>query len=808
MKFTAHLTIFIFCLAFFSVQNTIAQTQISGRIANLDSKEYIPFVHVLPANKRIAPTVSNIEGYFTLHIPAGINATDSVRFSCIGYTPYSSSVSILALNPDINMERASADLGEVVITAVEDPAYAIMRKVLARRDQNNPESLNHFKFSAYNKANIDIERTDSIQADLAKTGFENAHFMMLESATEVVYKKPGKWNEKVLAGKMSGIKIPSISLVSNSFQPFTCYGNYLSVAGFDYLNPISPNSAARYKFTLRDSAQVEGEKVYIISFAPRKNAAEELMEGTLSISANSYALVNFLGKNTGEYTLMYFEIRQAYTKTDSLWFPHESNTTYSFPNEDMGSTIIASSSTFIKDANLQYIPKKGDFGIADIQTSALRKPVPDSMWTTIRDKPLSIEESNTYAVYDTLPTQILNSMNWFMNQSEALAQGRLNFGKVDFLLNHLAGFNQYEGFRLGAGLATSQKLVKWMSAEGYAAYGFKDEAWKYGGGLRFFIQPKRELELGLFYRSDVAEPGRMRFSKDIGYLQGGETIRNLFIRRMNPVEQYEAALTYRPARGLKLKTFFIREDRTLADADYFIDNVLSETNITSTSIGLELRYAPGESLMQTGRAFTAIKQSYPRMRFLINQALDNVFDGSTSFTQLQVEVEHEFKIRGVGTTRLFGNAGKVYGENVPYPYLYFGRGGEGQTDVGILSTGYFQTMDLYEFLNDEYFQTGFIHNFGSIFGIKKSWSKPELKMAYMAAIGNLSDSNATDIPFAYAKMTKPYLEGGLMIDNILRMSNTFYYSGYGVGVFYRHGAYEMPKFGDNLSFIFSFAISL
>src|SRR5690606_41451243 len=91
--------------------------------------------------------------------------------------------------------------------------------------------------SAYNKANIDIERTDSIQADLAKTGFENAHLRMLESATELVYKKPGKWNEKVIAGKMSGIKTPAISLVSNSFQPFTCYSNYLNIAGFDYLNP-------------------------------------------------------------------------------------------------------------------------------------------------------------------------------------------------------------------------------------------------------------------------------------------------------------------------------------------------------------------------------------------------------------------------------------------------------------------------------------------------------------------------------------------------------------------------------------------
>lgn len=706
------------------------------------------------------------------------------------------------------MEKASANLNEVVITAAEDPAYAIMRKVLENRDQNNPETLNHFKFSAYNKANIDIERTDSVQANLANTGFENAHILMLESATEVVYKKPGKWNEKVVAGKMSGIKNTSISLVSNSFQPFTCYSNYLTIAGFNYLNPISPNSEARYKFTLRDSAMVAGEMVYIISFSPRKNAAEELMEGNLSISEKGFALVNFLGKNTGEYTLMKFEIRQAYTKTDSIWFPHESNTTYSFPNADHESRIIASSSTFIKEVNLQYIPKKGDFGIADIQTSALQKPIPDVTWEHMRDKPLSIQEANTYAVYDTLPTKILNSMNWLMNQSAALAQGRINFGKIDVLLNHLIRFNQYEGVRLGAGIATSDKLIKWMSIEGYGAYGFKDEAWKYGGGLRFFMNPRRELELALLYRNDVAEPGRMRFSKDIGFLQSGETIRNLFTRRMNPIEQYEAALTFRPVRGLKAKANFIREDRNLINADYFSQSDVRDTNLISSIIGIELRYAPGESLMQTGRTFTALKQTFPRFRLNINQALNDVFDGSTSFTQVQLEVEHEFKIRGVGTTRLFGNVGQVWGENIAYPYLFFGRGGEGESDFGILSTGYFQTMNLYEFLSDQYVQAGFIHNFGSIFGIKKSWSKPELKLAYMAAIGDLSENNASNIPFTYSKMTNPYLEGGLIIDNLLRLSSTFYYSGYGIGVFYRHGAYETPKFSDNLSFILSFAISL
>ena len=803
----AHVFGVLTCILLFGIGGQAQNNTVSGRISNASSREYIPFVHIQIKSKRTTGSVSNIEGYYNLDIPAGSAQTDTVNFSCIGYKPYKTTISELKAQSNIALEPSAERLNEVIITAGEDPAYAIMRAVVANRENNNPEELPHFKFRAYNKANIDVDRTDSIQADLALTGFNQAHFMMLESATEVVYKKPGKWNEKVVASKMSGIKNPAISLVSNSFQPFACYSNYLNISGFDYLNPISPNSDSRYIFSLRDSAMIQGEEVYFIRFTPRKNAAEELMQGTLTISKSNYSLVNFLGQNTGDHALLYFEIRQAYKRVGQLWFPSESNTTYSLPDEDTGVTIIASSTTFLEDVNLDYIPKKGDFGIADIQIKT-NSAKADSLFNLYRTNPLSLEERNTYAVYDTLPKNIINGMNWFMNQSESLAQGRLNFGKVDVLLNHLAAFNQYEGFRLGAGLATSRKLVKWMSAEGYVAYGFKDKQTKYGGGLRFYIAPRRELELGLFYKNDVSEPGRIRFSRDIGYLQSGETIRNLFTSRMNPIEQYEAALTYRPARGVRIRAHLIREDLSFPIQDYFLDDFSETENIVASKIGLELRYAPGESLIQTGTGFTPIKQSFPRIRILVNHAIDGMLEANTSFTQSAIEVEHELKIRGTGVTRLFGSAGKTWGSGIAYPYLSFGKGGEGESDFGILSMGYFQTMGLYDFLSDEYVQAGMIHNFGSIFGIKKSFSKPELKVSYMAAIGNIKDSNSELVPFQFRKMDKPYLEGGILIDNIFRMSSTFYYSGFGIGAFYNHGAYADTKFEENLSFILSFAISL
>ena len=45
-------------------------------------------------------------------------------------------------------------------------------------------------------------------------------------------------------------------------------------------------------------------------------------------------------------------------------------------------------------------------------------------------------------------------------------------------------------------------------------------------------------------------------------------------------------------------------------------------------------------------------------------------------------------------------------------------------------------------------------------------------------------------------MDKGFFESGLMLNNVISSA----FSGVGVGVFYRYGAYELPKRKDNLKF--------
>lgn len=783
-----------------------SQNNISGTVRDQNGIS-LPFVNIVVKSSVPYGTASNIEGKYKLAIRENEPAGSEITFTCIGYMPRTISLENLKMNPDQVLEEKAESLSEVVVKANEDPAYAMIERAVENRIFNNPESLESFSFESYNKANIDVQRTDSVQKDLQNTGFEKAHFFMFESRTLVNYQKPGKWSEEIIGTRMSGIKDPSFGLVSNSFQPFSLYEDYVNVMEFKYLNPISPNSRSRYYFTLEDSLQKADRKVYLISFSPRKNSAENLLTGRLALSSDDYSIVEARYKNAGDYALMYFDIRQNYNLVDTLWFPSESNTLYNIKDSGNDMNPNISTSTYIDKVNLNEVAANRNFGLAEVSLQEGAGRQPESTWNSYRTEPLDSLEMSTYAVYDTLPKAALNAMNWMMNNTASLSRGRMGVGKVDILLNRLLGYNEYEGFRLGAGLATNEKLIKWMSVEGYYAYGFRDKDIKYGGGLRFYLNPKREFEAFVSYTNDVIEPGRTSFSKSAGYLRAGNVIRDLFARRMDWIEKYQFDLTYRPARGVRVNAFISTEQRTAFEKNAF-DYPLTKAMYTASIYGAEISISPNEKLMQIGRSLVPINISYPNIKLRFSRAVPGLLEGNQNFTDLQVQFEHQFRIRGLGETRVFGAAGKIWGNKVPESYLSYGRGSKGQSDVGILSTGYFQSMPLYRFVNDEFVQMGFIHNFGSVFGIHKSFSKPDLKLAYQAAVGNLNQQNRDALRIPTTLMDHPYLEAGLIIDNILRLKSNLYYSGFGVGAFYNHGYYALPDEMDNFHFIISFAISL
>jgi len=780
----------------------LAQEVIKGKIVDESSNESLPFVHIISAS---AKAVSDIEGNYRLAVPSSANASDSIAFSVIGYTKKKMTIADLAEEPNVKLSKATLDLGVVTVVAKEDPAYAMIRKAVKNRKKNDPEQLPKFRYHSYNKAYIDIDRSDEeIKRELDSTNFAKAHFMMLESATEVTFEQPNKINEKVLANQITGFSNPLFSLQSNSFQPFSSYSPYLTFIAIDFLNPISPNSENRYLFQLKDSLDTPEGMAYLIAFEPRKNASGNLLEGSLSLDAEDWALVTIQAKNTGKHNLAGFEIRQQYEKTKGHWFPKQSSSHYDMQDPEMPMFVV--SNTYIDSVEFEFEAER--YGIANIEMTEGANKKSNEEWDPYRQVDLSEEESNTYKVYDTLDTKILKAFDWTMSQSASLARGRFTVGKADILLPRILGFNQYEGLRLGLGLATNDKLIKWVSPEAYFAYGFRDEEIKYGGGLRFRIQPKRELELYLGYENDVDEPGRSSNENMGGFLKIAEVERDLFIRFMNPYEAYLAELKYRPMRDVRT-TLSFRNERRNFERTNRTDATFEEYDLTTTEVGLMVEFNPGEALMMIGSSLIPQGISYPRFSLEISQAIDDLLDSEQEFIRAELRAMHQIDVNRLGSMQLFASAGKVWADQINGSNLMLSRGIEGESELGIVAFGYFHTMPVYAFTNDEYAHVGIAQGFGNPFGLEWKFSRPEIRLMYQAAIGNLEIPTTFVPDLPRVTMDRPYLEGGFLIDNLLRYKNSgsFYYSGFGIGVFYRHGYYEMPNFEDNIAYAVSLAIS-
>ncbi|MEM9051445.1 MAG: DUF5686 family protein [Bacteroidota bacterium] len=786
-------------LAFLISLSAIGQEIVKGKLTDSRSNESLPFVHII---SKKAQAVSDIEGNYRLQVPKN-SETDSIEFSLIGYEKYKVTFRDLLRNPSFRMSRSSTSLNEVIIVAKEDPAYAMIRKAVKRRKYNDPEKLDQFRYNSYNKAVIDVPRTDSIQAELDSTNFANAHLMMMESATRVTFEQPNKLKEEVIGNQITGFSNPLFALQSNSFQPFSSYSPYLTFIEFDFLNPISPGSDGRYVFQLEDSVETAEGKSYIISFQPSKNASGNLLEGLLTLDADEWAIVHIQAKNTGKHNLARFEIRQQYGKSFGNWFPEQSSSIYEVEDPEVPLLII--SNTYIDSVEFEFDP--GKFNIADIEVTKEANQRTDDDWKNLRQSDLNEMEENAYKVWDTLDTRILNALDWTMAQSASLARGRLTLGKMDILLPHLFGFNQYEGFRLGIGLATSEKLVKWVSAEGYFAYGFRDREIKYGGGLRFNLQPKRGLELFLGYENDVDEPGRSVNEDMGGFMKLGEIERDLFTRFMNPYEAYIAELAYRPVRNVKTTLRFRNERRTF-ESTFRDDFNFIGYDLITTEAGILIEYNPGEKLTAVGRTLIPQGISYPRFSVELSQAFDDLLDGEQEFTKAEVRMMHEIKIPKLGPFQMYALGGQIWADEINQSNLFLGKGIQGERDLGIIGFGYFHTMPLYTFINDQYAQVGVTQNFGNPFGLEAKFSRPEIRVMYQAAIGNVSTPFAVISDLPITTMDRAFLEGGLIFDNLLRFNgNSFYYSGLGIGVFYRHGYYELPEFEDNLGYAVSFVIS-
>ena len=774
---------------------------LSGKVIDSQSKEPLAFVNIL-VNKDYQVIQTDIDGIF--HISSNTNI-DSLKLSYVGYE-----TRVYKINNNkniiISLKKKEFLLNEVIIFPGENPAHRIINLMIANKDKNNPEKLGSFSYTAYNKmiftANLDSVKTDSIKTDsnlvATKAFFAKQYLFLMESVIEREFMYPDKNYEKLVASKVSGFKDPLFALLVTQMQSFSFYNDLIHIGDKNYITPVSKGSTDRYFFLLEDTLYSGVDSIYVISYRPHKNRNFDGLKGLLYINTNGYAIQNVIAEPANEEEGgLAIKIQQKYEYIENKqWFPVQLNSDFLFKNVSVNNVkLIGEGRSYLQNINLNPDLNKKDFSNIEVEVTDANVAPGDTVWKAYRIDSLSEKDKRTYQVIDSIGKKA--NFDRTMRFAETLISGKIPVKFVNIDLDKILHFNGYEGLRLGMGIHTNYKFSQRVLAGGYIAYGFHDEALKYGWDAALKLSSKNDVSIGVRYFNDVKESGGITFYEQNQFL-GDAQLRNYMIKVMDKTEKREAFINFSVLRYLKgeIGLSQIRKDVT-NDYAYGANSenvtvLMNKFNFTELTLGLCYSYK--EKFIKTLRYNISQGTKYPIIWFNYIRGFNNFLDGAFAYDKFELKIKKSFYIKTIGTPSIQLQAGYIAGD-LPYCNLYNGIGSYRQFTIEAPNS--FATMRMNEFLSNRYTALFFTHSFGKLlFRIKKF--SPEFAIATNVCIGDLNNINK-HFNIDFKTLNKGYFESGLLINNII---NTGFY-GLGIGAYYRYGSYAFPKFKNNIAYKFT-----
>ncbi|MDR2147079.1 MAG: DUF5686 and carboxypeptidase regulatory-like domain-containing protein, partial [Tannerella sp.] len=294
-------------LCILSVFSLSAQ-RLTGRIADVQGQ---PVANASVYIREISlGLVADEQGMFLTPIKPG-NYT--LEISSIGFEKQILPITVLEKGLDVKIELRDKvyELQEVIVTKDnEDPAYRIMRNVIARAPYFYRQ-IKSYESDVYLKGSFKIEKIPGLLklgGNREEIDLMVGKLFLLESQNEVKYTAPNKYEQHVVAITSS---IPSeinfddgapLSMATQSIYAPGSFGGLLSPASFSV-----------YKFSLEDSYS-EGENViYNIKIIPKKKGGK-LVSGSLHIVDNTWNIqraniVTDASGVTANYNLIYHEVQ-------------------------------------------------------------------------------------------------------------------------------------------------------------------------------------------------------------------------------------------------------------------------------------------------------------------------------------------------------------------------------------------------------------------------------------------------------------------------------------------------------------------
>jgi hypothetical protein len=819
----------------------ISQTKIQGIVIDSKTGQPLPFASVV-TNTNFG-TLTDLDGEFNIKAK---NSFQEITISYVGYKSVSVPISMNDKFIRIKLKASVENLKEVLITAKENPALQIIRNAIANKPKNNIEkALNSFKFNVYNKilvtANPDsingkidsifvlkngekkFKKIDSSNYKFKKE-IDKQHLYISEKISEFQFQKGKKKKEIILASRMAGLQQPIYELLAITFQDFSFYNEFYTLAGTKYTNPIANNAIKQYNYKILDTVTTENGTSILIYFKPKIKKEVIGIEGVLYIDSQNYAITKAIAELKGIANVKATQ-NYRYLKKYNIWFPEDMNIVLKKGNNDenislFGGTVKFSESkkndSIIKTnkknaSDVTYFISKSVNSNFEINTPVVVKKSSSTMqfnddahkkteefWNIYRTDSLTLRGKNTYKTLDSLALE--DNVEKKINIARNILKGYYPTKYINLNLGKIINLNNYEGLRIGFGGETNTNFSPKFKLESYLAYGTKDTDFKYSFGGSFRLNKETNTWFGGNYTNDIKEAASLDFIAENNSFSPINP-RNLNISKFYSYKTVNAFLKHDIQPNLEAKIQLSTGDyKPLFNYQYIsATKNLSEYNLTTASFGFQ--YNPKNEYMNSPLGKLQIKNSFPQFTFQLTKSFKNLIESDFNFTQLNFRVMHQIKRLRKATTHILAEGGLLFGET-PISHLYnstpnYTFKNPWLKRVTLAGKNSFETMGYNEFISDRFAAIHLKHEITS-FKISNKF-KPQLTLVTRAAIGDISNPTYHN-GLEFKSLNKGYLESGLEFNSLFK--------GFGLSAFYRYGAYKNTEWSDNLAVKLTYKLRL
>ncbi|HXB05971.1 MAG TPA: DUF5686 family protein [Puia sp.] len=766
-------------------------------------------------------------GRFTLSVQEGLEGQEgpglrtTLVFSMVGYVSQTVTGAAVKDSLVISLSPDPQKMQQVVVTNrraekyrnKNNPAVELIRKVIANKDNNRPESFDYVSYEEYDKVEISMRDIDS--AKFHKRLFRPYRFLFehpdtvagdtsryyplyLEEKLSDNYfqRKPErrrqvvKAEKKVDFGDLIDTKGLS-SYVNTLLADVDIYDNNILLFTNQFLSPMANAAPTYYEFFLGDTVVVNGARLVRLNFQPRNND-DLLFRGMFYITLDgNYAVQRVqltLSKRVNLNFIKNLHVREEFQRTPSGHYYRvvsDASADFSFSGKKKG----IHGRKYVAFAKLQTGKPIAD---SVFRQATAAEPAPealsksDSYWDEHRQEPLSAGEVRVYANIDSL-----RRLRPFIRAKDVInlvAAGYKSAGPFEIgPVNTFYSFNPIEGFRLAFGGRSTPVLSKRIWLDGYGAYGFGDRRWKYNAGVAYSFNrlsdygyPQHYLKFG--YQHDLKIPGQeLQFVQDNSFLASfkrgvndvylyNDIFRIDYLRELPNHLSYGFGFKYwaqQPAGAIE----YVQPKRDVPD---------TLTNLVTSQFSAQIRWAPHEKFYQ-GRVYRIpFPNQYPVFSLQFIAGIKGFAGGNYSYQDVNLNIYKRFYLSTFGYTDVTLSGSYVAGK-LPFPLLQILPANQ----TYIYQPDSYNLMNFLEFVSDHYAGVDVEHHFnGFIFNkipVLKRLKWREILTAKLLYGGLRAENdpakNASAMRFplidgqasTFALGNQPYLEAGFAIGNIFKL---------------------------------------